>query len=156
MKKLLVLVLAFALLLPAVATAEVDLSGMSYDELLALREQIDVAITKCQEWQEVEVPQGIYQIGVDIPAGHWTLKAKGSYCSVKYGDKLEAGGKDIDVWDSTMYVYDSFKNPDGKYYDKDDDKAQIDIEMEDGFYILIDDGTCVFTPYAGKPSLGFK
>ncbi len=50
-----------------------DLQGLSFNELLALREQINLAIWNSNEWQCVEVPAGNYTIGIDIPAGYWTI-----------------------------------------------------------------------------------
>ena len=72
-----------------------DLSTLTFDELMALREQCQLEIMKRPEWKEVKVPQGIWEIGVDIPEGNYTIilndnnsgniwlwgKAKGDYKS---------------------------------------------------------------------------
>ena len=42
-----------------VVFADIDLSGMNYDELVALKDQINRAIWNSDDWQEVEVPQGV-------------------------------------------------------------------------------------------------
>ena len=71
MKRTLCIILAFVLVLtlaPA-AFADVDLSGMSFDELVALKDQINLALWNSADWQEVTVPQGVWQVGADIPAG---------------------------------------------------------------------------------------
>lgn len=52
MKKFVSLVVAFCLLFAVTsASAEVDLSGMTYAELVALKDQIDLAIWNSNEWQ---------------------------------------------------------------------------------------------------------
>lgn len=153
MKKLIALVLT-VLLIPSAAFA-VDLSAMSFDELVALREQIDLAIWQSEDWQEVTVPQGVWQVGVDIPAGHWTIRAHdGAYTSIKYGPSLDVTGYDISIFDCIISDY--VKSPKRSTYDKGDDRLTIDIDAKDGFYIVISNGDAVFTPYTGKPSLGFK
>lgn len=37
-----------------------------------------------------------------------------------------------------------------------DDLRSIDIDAKAGYYIAIEDGSVIFTPYSGKPSFGFK
>ena len=64
MKKLLTIILILALAVPAAALADLpDISSLSYDELIQLKDQLNLAIWNSQEWQEVEVPAGTYQIG---------------------------------------------------------------------------------------------
>lgn len=74
MKKLVSFFLTALLLFSAASADPVDLSGLSFDELVALRDQINLAIWNSQEWQEVTVPAGIWQVGKDIPAGHWSIR----------------------------------------------------------------------------------
>ena len=73
MKKLLSVILAALILTSAAALAEVDLSGMSYAELLALRNQVQQELITRPEWKEVTVPPGLWTVGEDIPAGSYTL-----------------------------------------------------------------------------------
>lgn len=64
MKKIFALLLAL-FLLPAFSLADIpDISGLSYDELVQLNNQINLAMWNSEEWQEVTVPPGTYQIGV--------------------------------------------------------------------------------------------
>ena len=154
MKKI-ILLLALALLLPVVAAAQVDLSGMSYAELVELRDQINLAVWESDEWQEVTVPQGVWVVGEDIPAGHWTIKAAdGAYCYVKYGPTLDASSKDLDY--SRENVSEIVTSPSTSFYDANSDRTEIDVDAKSGFYFVIDSGSAIFTPYSGKPSLGFK
>ena len=141
----------------ACAEVKVDLSGMSYQELVELKDAINLAMWQCDEWQEVEVPQGVWKVGEDIPAGHWTVKTISRYTStIAVGTVLNTMGKRIDVWSSPVYYYDMVTNENNEYFDKNVDKSKIDIVLKDGMYVIIEDGDVVFTPYDGKPSLGFK
>lgn len=156
MKKLCALVVAFAVLFPCLAMAEIDLSGMNYDELVALKDQINLAIWNSQEWQEVEVPQGVWLVGEDIPAGHWNISAVGKYAMVTIGTHLDETGKDISAHASDFFEYEMVTNPTYKRYDKNSDLVSVDYDLKEGTYVLIEQGTVVFSPYFGKPSLGFK
>lgn len=159
MKKLFAVLVALALCLPLSCLAEVDLSQMTFDELVALKDQINLAIWSSEEWQEVEVPAGIYEIGIDIPAGKWTIRAAdGMSTTVKWGTDLEKSGVDIIDFtynNNSIYEYELLQSPTYKYYDK-GDKTEVTWDLKDGQYFIVDDGVAVFTPYAGKPSLGFK
>lgn len=145
--------LCLALCTPAVA--EVDLSGMSYAELVSLKNQINLAMWQCQEWQEVTVPQGVWEVGVDIPVGHWTISpVDGAWGSVYYGSVLADNGKSLSY--SKDKISAILVNPSSRIYKAGQDATQIDIDAKAGAYIIVDDGDVVFTPYSGKPSLGFK
>ena len=74
MKRLFVLVLALCLL-PVACSAEVDLSGLSFDELLALRSRVEMEILARPEWREVVVPTGDWVVGVHIPSGDYSVRA---------------------------------------------------------------------------------
>ncbi len=155
-KTVIALVVFLALSIPCLALADVDLSGMTYDELVALKDQLNLAMWQCEEWQEVTVPQGLWVVGEDIPAGHWTIKcseASSSYITVS--DTLDASGKEAD-YSSKYYYSESVNNPNSDYFKPNSDLTEIDIELSDGLYVQIDFGSAVFTPYTGKASLGFK
>lgn len=153
MKRILSLALALILVLaiPVVSFADIDLSGMSFDELVALKDQINLAIWQSEDWQQVEVPQGVYQIGVDIPAGKWTITPKADATTyIKVGDETTNGGTEVKmkfgevVWDTGAMMY------------KEGNLTEYTIELEDGQYLQVDNGIAVFSPYSGKPTLGFK
>ena len=155
MKKLITICMTLALVLalaPA-AFADVDLSGMTFDELVALKDQINLAIWSSQEWQEVEVPQGVWRVGEDIPAGKWTLRCNTDYYTdVDVGQKLNEAGTGIAYpTKAAEMVY----NPNYHLY-KDGKITEWTIDLAAGDYVVIDSAPAVFTPYAGKPSLGFK
>ncbi len=150
-------ILALVLLLPTLALAEIDLSGLSYNELVALKDRINKAMWESQEWQEVSVPQGVYEIGKDIPAGHWSITAaQGQSVAVTWGTKLNEAKTDLDiVWEKGFYEYESLVSPTYEYYNA-SDRTEVDFDMQAGQYLVVSNGQVVFTPYKGKPSLGFK
>lgn len=154
MKKLVALFLLL-IVLPIIVLADVDLSVMSFEELINLRDRINLAIWQSDNWQEVTVPQGVWQVGVDIPAGHWTIKAAaGANCFVKYGSALDETGKDFNYRDQDFYEY--LTSESYSYYDANKDLTQVDVEAENGHYFIIDSGSALFMPYTGKQSLGFS
>lgn len=156
MKKLITfcMTLALVLALAPAAFADVDLSGMTFDELVALREQIDLAIWSSQEWQEVEVPQGLYKVGADIPAGKWTIRAApGGQTTVHIGKQLNEDLTDIKFATGSSQL---LRAEDWRSFDPVKDVPSWDVDLQDGYYISFTYGPAVFTPYAGKPSLGFK
>ena len=155
MKRTLCIILALVLVLalaPA-AFADVDLSGMTFDELVALKDQVQRAMWDSADWQEVSVPQGVWQVGPDIPAGKWTIVCGGkNYTSVDVADSLRDNGTKATFPPKASA---SIFNPDSSLYDNGDLKEWT-VELHDGEYVVISSADAVFTPYAGKPSLGFK
>lgn len=155
MKRILVLVMVAMLLTCGAYAEDIDFSSMSYEELVAMKEQINLAIWNSEDWQEVEVPQGVYVIGEDIPAGKWTIKAaEGLTATVYWGDTLDEAGVKL-TYDGELYVFEGIYSTSYKYYEN-GDTSEVTWELKDGQYFIVDDGIALFTPYAGKPDLGFK
>ena len=154
MKKLLAVVLIAALILPALAVADLpDISGLSYNELVQLKDKINLAMWNSQEWQEVTVPAGVWEIGVDIPAGHWTIRPlPGGYVNVTYFDRLDEFGRGVAPgwlgWGGTLTA----RGENDITYGE---PTEVDLEMQEGMYFKCGQSV-IFTPYAGKPDLGFK
>jgi hypothetical protein len=155
MKRFIAAIIAFVLVstfTPAIGE-QFDLSGLSFEQLVSLRDQINLAIWNCQEWQEVSVPAGVWVIGQDIPAGHWTIRpASKVYTNVAYCDRLDKYGKRPGSgwlgWNGTLAAEDHHESTANE-------RHEVDLIMEEGMYFINRD-TCIFTPYAGKPDLGFK
>ena len=155
MKKLVsvLCILALVFTLAPAAFAEWDLSGLTFDDLVALRDQAQRAMWDSADWQEVTVPQGAWQVGPDIPAGKWTIVCGGkNYTSVDVADSLRDNGTKATFPPKASA---SIFNPDSSLYDNGDLKEWT-VELHDGEYVVISSADAVFTPYAGKPSLGFK
>lgn len=159
MKKLVALFLAIVLSAGFALAEGIDLSGMSYDELVALKDKINLAMWSSQEWQEVTVPQGVWKVGEDIPAGHWTVKCidePNCYrTEISWGEYLSESGYTIS-WKGRYDILVSIKNPNYKRYEYDGSITEYSFTVQDGDYIVIDNAPAIFTPYQGKPSLGFK
>lgn len=156
MKKLIIFILCVALL-PAAALADLpDISDLSYDELVQLKNKINLAMWNSQEWQEVTVPIGIWTVGEDIPIAHWSISlspdASGKWAKIIYCDKLDESGLDAgNQFDCKIYSYLNVASPDNDRYPQ-----VIDIDLKPGTYLIIGNGSVVFTPYSGKPDLGFR
>lgn len=150
MRKLLC-VLCAAMLLCSVALAEnIDLSGLSFQELVTLRDRCLGEMSTRYEWQEVTVPPGVWEVGVDIPAGHWSFRADPTVrgllsAFIQYGDVLYDTGKEINGFASSFLFYHNFEEADPVY----------DLVLTTG-YLVVFNAPVIVTPYTGKPDLGFK
>mgnify|MGYP006873269303 CR=1 FL=1 len=155
MKKILCIVLAAALIgclaLP-VAAEGIDLSALSWDELIALKAEINKELTTRDEWQEVVVPQGVWVVGEDIPEGKWTVRCPAGPCTkIAWSYELADNGHSIKITlncDSAL-IYNKKDADDG-------DMTQYTFDAKSGMYVCIDFSSAEFTPYTGKQSLGFK
>jgi len=155
MKRILSLALACVLVfvLAPAAFADVDLSGMSFDELVALKDQINLAIWNSAEWQEVTVPQGVYQVGRQIPPGKWTVLCKSnSMGEIEVADSLKENGAGVTFPPKAGKI---IYNPDSRMYSE-GDATEWTVELFDGEYVAVSMSSLVFTPYSGAPELGFK
>ena len=147
---LLLVALMGCIVLPACAE-EIDLTTLTWEELLELKSAITLEQLTRDEWEEVEVPQGVYKVGEDIPAGKWTITCKTGYsCMFSFGDTLRDDGHSVSwsgIYD-IAYIYRSSG--------KDGDMTEYTFEAKDGYYIIIEDSPATFTPYTGTRDLGFK
>lgn len=162
MKRTLVILMAL-LMASMIGFAESESTFESYLEvattadLIALREEIDSAIRQSEVWEEVTVPVGTYQVGVDIPAGNWAVSAgmNSARCSMIVGNALEDNGREVDYWDSDSWH--DFELLSEYSYD-DLEYLQTTVEnvyLPDGYYVEISDGSVLFTPYHGSPNFQF-
>ena len=155
MKRILSFLLFFFLLLNFAYAESINLDGLSFDELSALRDRILIEMMKRDEWQEVTVPVGTYQVGKHIPAGHWVITcAPRNYCYVTVGGKLHDNKKHI-VYGSSGYYHVSMAGTDSGISDR-GYPSSVDIELTDGMYVFIEHANVTFTPYTGLSTLSFK
>ena len=136
MKKIICILLLVCMTSFAAADS-IDLSALSYDELLELRSSLNTEIINRPEWKEVTVPAGTWVIGRDIPEGLYCVKS--------------ADGKNVNVtvWKKEVNNYSdnglrynelvSEKSPYGR------------MELKEGWILEIG-RPCIFTP---PVSLGF-
>lgn len=155
MKRIIIALMITAAMLCLVAQAEsIDLSGLSFEELAALRDRAQMEMMQRDAWQEVTVPQGVYQVGVQIPAGTWTVRCKeGSSCRVDWGDKLAENGQGIAF--SSRSDFERVHNPNSRSYDA-GDRIEYTFTVYDGEYIIVTDAPATFTPGGVTPSFTFK
>lgn len=124
MKKMIALVCVLVMM-PCMAMAEIDLSGLSVDELIALRTQIMSELFSRGEIKEAKVPAGEYIVGEDIPAGAYTVTTSSMMLMVAVDDGMSAI--------HTLMNGDSI----GK------------LVLEDGQKLQINGGAAVFSVYQG-------
>ena len=128
MKKL-ICILLIVCLSPIIAVADsLDLSDLTYDQLVALQQYIGMEIMKRPEWKEVTIPGGTWYVGVDIPAGSYSIKpasdGRGAFIKI-YNTK----GNDI--------IYQGVRN---------ESNSVGKVQIEEGYTVIIEDGSLVFAP----------
>lgn len=144
MKRIIVSLLLL-LLIPVISVAQVELTGLSYDELVDLSRQVGSAIMSHELFDSVSVPSGLWEVGVDIPQGTWILTpANGDYVSVVYGKSIDSSENAMDMFD------------DGNTYESMSDDDSWRIIAKDGCYFYISGGSVIFTSDTGSSGLGFK
>lgn len=159
MKKSICILVSVILLMAAPWKAKADLSEYSFEMLIQIREVIAQELTRRPEWKEVTVPQGTWKVGQDIPAGHWTISAsEGNGPWVIIGSALEANGLDVDSWKSSMdgsYYKAELESPTYIFYKEGKSQPFFDIELKEGLFVQVKYASVVFSPFIGKPTLGF-
>ncbi|NLM85578.1 MAG: hypothetical protein GX171_02665 [Clostridiales bacterium] len=78
MKKVTALFLAILMLTIPTALASGDLAGMTLEQLIQLRTQIEAELLIRGESESLGVPPGRYIVGVDIPAGIYKVTVSNS------------------------------------------------------------------------------
>lgn len=154
MKRLITIILILALAVPVATLADLpDISGLSFDELVELKNNIQLAMWNCEEWQEVEVPAGTWKVGEDIPVGHWAISlVDHGYTYVWYCEEINELGKPV-TW-GAKYINKELASTDFKAFDETYSHV-IDFDAKEGWYFYFEKAV-KFTTYNGKPDLGFK
>ena len=132
-----------------------DLSGYSLDDLLKFRVYLQYCMWQTDEWESVTVQPGVWEIGVDIPAGHWSV-CPADGCGpdyIIYASGTKDQGHDVDLF-AGEYIMECICSPSAAFYSG-EYKTSTDIIMEAGHFVRLD-CAMVFTPYAGKPLFNFK
>lgn len=142
MKRFLVFFIAIAMMLGC-AIAEIDLSEMNYEELVELQKKINIAIWESEGWQSVKVTPGIYEIGIDIPAGKWVIRPiEGHSAYVTIGASLNNDGTSVR---QTWYEY--IESPTSSGYQSNDTES-VTVIITKG-YIQIGWASVIFEPFVG-------
>ena len=86
MKKF-ICVLVLALMFTGIACADApEFSDWTFDQLVTLQHYLSVEIVSRPEWKETEIPAGDWVIGIDIPAGYYSVKSTHSLNIVQIED----------------------------------------------------------------------
>ncbi len=137
MKRIIACVLLLAMmLLNASALADIDLSHMSFDELIAFQSKLTEEILSRSEWREIKVPAGTYVIGVDIPAGVYTVTIKQGSTNFWVKDGING------------YTLQNL----ALYSTREDRNIIKKLILEEGNIVEINSSAVYFSPYTG---LGF-
>jgi hypothetical protein len=161
MKRIIIVILLAVLLVPAAAEEDIDLSGLSFDELAALRDRCQLEMFQREEWQEVTVPQGLWEVGVHIPAGTWVIRCadinRNDYllrkCCIKWGTgRPDEKIKWPNGYNGSVEIY----NPNSIEYSGQVTEYVVTLKTGDFIHIHPQYNQAVFSPYTGAPSFGFK
>lgn len=141
--------------------SEIDLSGLSFVELSSLRDRILKEMWESYEWQEVTVQQGIYTVGVEIPAGEWDITCydNGDRASnniltmISYGFDKDGDGKP----NTSSGGYASVYKKNHLYFEK-GSLTVYKVSLQEGMLVEIDELflPAVFTPSTGAQTFSFK
>lgn len=102
------------------------------------------------EWCEIEVPEGLYEVGPKIPAGRWTIWPKDSRAGVHYGSGLNSKGEIAYSEINAALKDSSLKSFVFGYHE-----GWVSIDMQEGYYVEIE-GSVIFTPYIGTTPFQFN
>lgn len=137
MKKRAILLL-ITLLLMACSTSyalDINFSSLSFDELVELNNMLFREIHTRPESKEISVPIGVYEVGVHIPAGEYTISTS------NYATITVTTTEDVSDY-SSMITIDFITNeePLGR------------LNLKDGTFVYIENYSVIFTKFSG---LGF-
>ena len=136
-----IMLIALSILLIVVintAAAEIDLSELSFEELLSLQERVNTALWNSSGWNEVSVPSGTYEVGKDIPEGSWIVSAKSDIVGFSIHNVYIKGVLDKTIKDGILIP---------------DMDTGLKVDLYKGQFVKIA-GICIFKTYT--PSFSFK
>lgn len=135
--------------------AQIDLSAMTYEELVALKDKINLAMWESKDWEEVTVPQGVWTVGEDIPAENWTVSAAdGAYSRITVCNKLNKLKTGADG--ASKSISKALVSSSRDMFDESSFVERVNFDLTEWEYVIIERGSVVFTPYEGKPAMSFK
>ncbi len=76
MKRFLSLILILVCVASFAIADSIDLSSLSYTDLITLQRNLVKEIMSRTEWKEVRVPAGTWKVGEDIPEGTYGISTK--------------------------------------------------------------------------------
>lgn len=143
MRRIALFLLAAVLVISSLAgTVLAEYAGLSLKELQEKHLETLRAMWATDDWESVDVPAGAYQVGVEIPAGEWSLSHK-SHFLVVLGTKLDQTRTEID-WDSIIT---------SEFVNMEDYPQGWTATLSNGIFIVIDKMVTFTKPVKGG---GFK
>ena len=126
MKRLLTFAIICLLLLPTAYADPPDFSDWTYDQLVVLQHYITAEIMSRPEWKEVTIPAGSWIVGVDIPAGEYSIypSGNGAYLHI-YNEK------------GSIVVSNGIR---------DEDDIIGKIRLKEAYTVSLDGGALIFKP----------
>lgn len=130
MKRLLSVLLIIGILFSCAFAEGVDLSYLSFAQLLQMQQIINEEIVRRPEWKKTTVPVGVWTVGVDIPAGSYSISAldgESSHIGIKTG---------TGILDSTIILQtiNSESSAIGK------------VDLQAGYVVTVEWNALVFSP----------
>lgn len=136
-RKLLAISLAMSML-PAIASADFDLSAMAYDELLSLQQQVALEIDHRPEHECIALPMGLWEVGVDIPAGSYLIACDGdAFCQAICGTVVDASGNAMSYLDK------------GNVGEMLESGETWRVRLTDGMFVYVAYHSATLTPFSG-------
>jgi hypothetical protein len=120
--------------IPALSLAEIDISGLTLDELIVLGTKVQERIFELSDTREVKVPVGTYTVGVHIPAGEYSMRPAGMFSWIEIDNAPDAYGSH---W---------------QMYNMAEGETAGRVVLYDGDVVNITMGTMIFVKFTG---LGF-
>lgn len=142
MKKMVLWITLFALLvgamLPVAVNAESKYDGFTWEQLQEEYLAILQAMWETDKWEKVEVPAGVYQVGVEIPAGEWSISSNRGFGVFV--------GKELDIT-KTKILGTSLNS---EFVDEEDYPNGWTVNLEDGMYITLSGSVVFSVPVKGQ------
>ncbi len=114
--RVIALIAVFALVC---SCALAEYAGPAFDELLSLRQEVDRLLITAEGFEKLTLSQGTFTVGVDLPAGAYSLKGTILTALAVYsGEPLDESTKLVDY---TLAQEDEIER----------------IELQDGFIVLV-------------------
>ena len=131
-----------------------SVQNYNFEQYKSLYDDILIEMKSRDEWQEVPIYDGTWEVGTQIPAGRWSIFPQdGELCGVHYGHRLNDDG----TLSSSIYN-EAIKSPLRSTYRDGIDVPFASMVAKEGYYFEFDNAGnyVVFTPYVGKPLFSFN
>ena len=126
MKRLIAVLLISCFVFTSASAGAPDLSGLTYEQLIALQHYITAEITGRPEWKELTIPAGEWVVGVDIPAGEYSISPVGDGAHLRIYDKNGSAVRTGGIHEESDSI--------GK------------IRLREDYKVVISDGQLLFAP----------